>query len=124
MVLPTFVRSSGVGRIREDSWSRCTLLLMSLLGTIDDVVAAYREHLSRANAGPATRLALKRYNSLLRASPDAAHAEAAMYDFLDHCHLEPTNLEHPSEGGPDFECHRGNDRFAVEVTSIGETTLT
>jgi hypothetical protein len=92
---------------------------MSLLGTIDDVVAAYRAYLSVAGV-----FSLNRFNKLLEITPDAAHADAVVYDFLDLSNLEPATLEHPSEGGPDFECHRGDLRVAVEVTSIGEETLT
>jgi hypothetical protein len=95
-------------------------LAMSLYGTIDDVVTAYRSELARRAAVGQ----LKRFDDLLGANTDAAHAEAAVFDFLHRLHLQPENLEDLSEGGPDFRCHFAAQEFAVEVTAIGEPTLT
>lgn len=97
---------------------------MSLLGTITDVVAAYREYLATCNVTNASASPLKRFDRLFRSNEDSAHAEAATFDFLDQCHLRPRPLEDPSTGGPDFECSYGSLSFAVEVTSIGDVTLT
>ena len=96
---------------------------MSLLGTIADVVAGYREYLARYS-GAAKLSPLKRFDALMKANEDAAHAEAAVFDFLDLYKLQPRTLEDPSKGGPDFECAYGKLKFAVEVTNIGHPTLT
>jgi hypothetical protein len=93
----------------------------SLAGTISDVVQSYRHYLgSKANPDAA----LTRFNTLLVNNVAAAHAEAAVFDFLDLYQLQPRVFEDASTGGPDFECRYGKQTFAVEVTSIGDDTLT
>lgn len=97
----------------------------SLAGTVDDVVAYYRDVLASRSGGKKKTSHLKRFDTLLANNKAAAHAEAAVFDFLDlHHRLAPEIFEDASTGGPDFECTYGQRRFAVEVTSIGDVALT
>src|SRR2546428_351043 len=87
----------------------------SLTLTLNEMVVRYREMLRDSSA-------VKSFDARLSACPEAAHAEAAAYDFLDSCRLGPVVLENASHGGNDFECSFGEQKFAVEVTAVTNST--
>jgi len=76
----------------------------SLTLSLDEMVVRYREVLRDLSA-------VRSFDARLSACPEAAHAEAVAYDFLDSCRLSPVVLEDPSHGGSDFECSFGEQKF-------------
>ncbi len=63
--------------------------------------------------------ALKKFLERLKASSDAAQAEAVVFSFLQWQGTNPTVAEDVSSGGADFLCRPSNcDPFYVEVSSI------
>jgi hypothetical protein len=67
--------------------------------------------------------ALRQFDRRYAERREAATAEAAVYHYLEVKRLNPSFLESPSAGGLDFECSDGEHRFAVEVTSFRDATV-
>jgi hypothetical protein len=67
---------------------------------------------------------LKRFQDRLKADPEAARAEAAVFSWLRTSRLAPAINEHPSRGGADFLCLPGEkDSFLLEVTSLRKDAI-
>lgn len=94
---------------------------MGLFATLTEVVEIYRTALEKDGG---SRHALKRFDDRVRAAPESAKAEAAVYDFLNHRHMRPVPFEDMTSGGPDFACQAGDTQFVVEVTALGEQAVT
>lgn len=90
--------------------------------TLAEVLEWYQEKLRAAEAAGKAGVS-KQFAKRLHAQPEAAQAEAATYHFLSVKNLQPQLLENPSFGGLDFECSFGNEKFAVEVTSFSNETV-
>lgn len=90
--------------------------------TLSEALEWYQEKLLTAEASGTAGVS-KQFAMRLRAQPEAAQAEAATYHFLSVKNLQPQLLENPSFGGLDFECSFGNQKFAVEVTSFTNETV-
>ena len=111
------VRASEPRDVRQ---TEVSVARMGLTLTPDEVVAWYRTRLANTpNRADARRQFDKRYEE----RREAATAEATVFHYLEVKRLNPSLLESPSTGGLDFECSDGEHRFAVEVTSFGDETV-
>lgn len=91
--------------------------------SLSGLLESYRDYLFLHQAINSKQLALKRFDERLRACPEAAHAEAVVFQYLRVRGLDPRLLEDLSSGGFDFECHGFQPHFAVEVTAITDETM-
>lgn len=96
---------------------------MGFAMTLSEVLEWYQGKLHEADVAGKRGVA-KQFAKRLRAQPEAAQAEAVVYHFLSVKKLNPQFLESPSLGGLDFECYFGEEKFAVEVTSFADETVT
>ena len=84
--------------------------------TLDEISQAYALFLEVSHPEN-----LKLFRDRLKADPDAAKAEAAVFSWLRSARLAPAINEHPSLGGMDFVCDpEAMEPFLLEVTSLSK----
>lgn len=91
--------------------------------SLNDVVESYRYYLQLHESLQPRQKALAHFENRLKASPEAAKVEAAMFAVLRAYQLNPQLSDLGGSGGVDFLCSNGQSELVVEVTSISREHL-